>query len=289
MRKLKDILRHARDEKWAVPHFNISDLAMLHGLIEAAQELKSPLLIGTSEGESDFLGRREAVALIKIAREAKKLEIYLNADHCHSLKTAKAAVDAGYDSVHIDLSKLSFKENTAGTKKIVRYARAKSRDISVEGEVGYLVTDSSKVYKRAIHVPAASLADVKEAARFVKETGVDRLAPAVGTVHGIAVNKPRIDFARIKDIKKIVKDTTLVLHGGSGAADGEIKKAIAAGVANVHFSTEIRLVYAVALREEITKRKGETTPYKIFTPVVKAVKLKAMEKIRLFGAAYRSR
>ena len=124
MRKLKDILRHARDEKWAVPHFNISDLAMLHGLIEAAQELKSPLLIGTSEGESDFLGRREAVALIKIAREAKKLEIYLNADHCHSLKTAKAAVDAGYDSVHIDLSKLSSPEEKAVLLKLLAYPKA---------------------------------------------------------------------------------------------------------------------------------------------------------------------
>src|SRR3989338_11412503 len=122
---LKEILSQALAGRWAVPHFNISDMAMLKGLIEAAAETRAPIMIGTSEGESDFLGRRAAMALVKAIRKELGLSIFLNADHCHSLATAKAAIDAGYDSVHIDLSKLPLEENIAGTKQIVIYARAK--------------------------------------------------------------------------------------------------------------------------------------------------------------------
>ncbi|KKU48494.1 hypothetical protein A3H10_02190 [Candidatus Uhrbacteria bacterium RIFCSPLOWO2_12_FULL_46_10] len=284
---LKEILSSARRQGWAVPHFNISDIAMLRGLVEAANELRAPILVGTSEGESDFLGRRQAVALVSAFREEHNLPIFINADHCHSVSTAKAAVDAGYDSVHIDLSKLPLDDNIAGTKKIVAYARAKNTDISVEGEVGYLVTDSSQVYKRAIAVPVESLAKVEDAKRFIKETGVDRLAPAVGTLHGIAANAPRIDIERVQAISKALGNTILVLHGGSGAPDEQIRKAIAAGIANIHFSTDIRLAYVAALREFIMEHPEETTPYKILAPAVEAVRLKAMEKIKLMGAAGR--
>lgn len=284
---LKEILSNARQEGWAVPHFNIADIAMLRGLVEAAAELKAPILVGTSERESDFLGRRQAVALVSSFREERNLPIFINADHCHSLATAKAAVDAGYDSVHIDLSKLPLDDNIAGSKKIMAYACAKNKAISVEGEVGYLVTDSSQVYEQAISVPRESLAKVEEAVRFVEETGADRLAPAVGTLHGIAANAPNIDIKRVQAISKALWNTILVLHGGSGAPDEQIKKAIASGIANVHFSTDIRLAYAAALRQSLAEHPEETTPYNILAPVVFAVKIKAMEKINLLGAAGR--
>ncbi|OGL85789.1 hypothetical protein A3I40_02410 [Candidatus Uhrbacteria bacterium RIFCSPLOWO2_02_FULL_48_12] len=284
---LKEILSQALAGRWAVPHFNISDMAMLKGLIEAAAETRAPIMIGTSEGESDFLGRRAAMALVKAIRKELGLSIFINADHCHSMATAKAAIDAGYDSVHIDLSKLPLEENIAATKEVVGYALAKSPMISVEGEVGYLVTDSSQVYKQAITVPKESLAKVEEAVRFVEETAVDRLAPAVGTLHGIAANVPNIDIERVHAISKALRKTILVLHGGSGALDEQIKKAIAAGIANVHFSTDIRLAYTAALRQSLAEHPDETTPYKLLAPVVLAVKTKAMEKIKLLGAAGR--
>lgn len=284
---LKEILSQAQKEGWAVPHFNVSDIAMLKGLAEAAAEARAPVMIGTSEGESDFLGLQTAVALVKALRQELNLPVFLNADHCHSRERAKAAINAGYDSVHIDLSKLPLEENIAGTKEVAAYARAKNAKISVEGEVGYLVTDSSQVYKKAIAVPQESLAKVEEAVRFAEETGVDRLAPAVGTLHGIAANAPNIDVERVRSIGKAIRNTILVLHGASGAPDEQIKKAISAGIANVHFSTDIRLAYTAALRQFLAEHPEETTPYKLLAPAVAAVKAKAMEKIRLLGAVGR--
>lgn len=284
---LKEILSQARQEHWAVPHFNISDIAMLKGLIEAAAETRAPIMIGTSEGESDFLGRRVAVTIIKAIREEFGSSVFINADHCHSKERAKAAIDDGYDSVHIDLSKLPLEENITATKEVIGYALAKSPMIHMEGEVGYLVTDSSQVYKQAIIVPRESLAKVEEAVRFAEETGVDRLALAVGTLHGIAANVPNIDIERVQAISKALGNTILVLHGGSGAPDEQIKKAIAAGIANIHFSTDIRLAYTVALRQSLAEHPDETTPYKLLAPVVLAVKNKAIEKINLLDAAGR--
>jgi fructose-bisphosphate aldolase, class II len=281
---LKEILQRALNEHWALPHFNISDAVTLRGICEAAKELGSPLLIGTSEGEQKFIETKRAVTMISLFRTEYGLPIFLNADHHRSIQSAKEAIDAGYDSVHIDLSKLSFEENLAGTKEIAEYAHVKNTEISVEGEVGYLVTDSSKVYKEAIEVPEESLTKPEEAVQFVKETGIDRLAPAVGSLHGIATNTPKIDVERIGAIRKLVGDTTLVLHGGSGVSDEDVKKAIEAGINNVHVNTELRVAYANALRKFLDENPDESTPYKIFAPVIEAVKQKAGEKIKLFNS-----
>jgi len=278
-----------------LPHFNISDLAMLRGICEAAKELKSPLFIGASEGESKFIGRKQAVSLIKTFRKEYGIPIFLNADHHKSVNAAKAALDAGYDSVHIDLSKLPLEENIKGTKEIVEYAHLKwdappgigAPTASLEGEAGYLVTESSKVYKEKVEVPPESLTKPEDAERFVKETEIDRFAPAVGTIHGIAANTPKLDIERIKAIRKVIGDVAMVLHGGSGVSDSDIKSAIQAGINNIHVSTEIRVEYSNTLRKFLGEHPDETTPYKIFVPVIEAVKQKAAEKIRLFGSVNR--
>jgi fructose-bisphosphate aldolase, class II len=285
MMTLKEILLKAKNEKWALPHFNISDAVTLRGICEAAEELKSPLLIGTSEGEQKFIETKRAVTMISLFREEYGLPIFLNADHHRSVESAKEAIDAGYDSVHIDLSKVPISENLAGTKEIVNYANASGRDISVEGEVGYLVTESSKIYKEVVEVPEESLTKPAEAEAFVIETRVDRLAPAVGSLHGIAANAPKIDVPRIKAIREAVGEVTLVLHGGSGVTDEDVRAAIEAGINNVHVNTEIRVAYSGALRKFLKDNPDESTPYKIFAPVIEAVKRKAAEKIKLFGSA----
>jgi len=281
---LKDYLNKALKEGWALPHFNISDAVTLAGICEAAKELGSPLLIGTSEGERKFIGLRQAVAMVKIYREEYKLPIFLNADHHRSVSTAQEAVDAGYDSIHIDLSVAKLEENISGTKEVVAYAKSKNKNISVEGEVGYLVTESSKIYKEIIEIPPESLTLPEEAARFVKETGVDRFAPAVGNLHGIAANVKKLDIARIEAIRAVIGDAAMVLHGGSGTPDDQIKEAIKAGINNIHINTELRVAYAETLRKFLADHPDETTPYKFFTPVIEAVKSKATEKIKLFGS-----
>ena len=284
---LREILNRAREEGWALPHFNISDAVTLAGILEAAKELKSPVMIGTSEGERRFIGAKQAVLMVREYRAEYKLPIFLNADHHKSVTLAEEAVDAGYDSVHIDLSIVNLEENIRGTKEVVAYAKSKNKEISVEGEVGYLVTESSKVYKEVIEIPPESLTKPEEAERFVRETGVDRLAPAVGNLHGIAANVKKLDIERIKEIRKRVGNITLVLHGGSGTPDDDIKAAIVAGMNNIHINTEIRLAYALAIRTFLANNPEETTPYKILSPAIEAVREKTMEKIKLFGSANR--
>src|SRR3972149_6661237 len=190
---LKEILQRAAREKWAVPHFNFSNLEILKAIAEAARETKSPVMAGTSEGEREFLGLSEAVALVKSFR-GEGIMIFLNADHTKSVDAAKEAVDAGYDSVHIDLSAKSFEENVGGTAEVAKYARAKSPDISVEGELGYLRGES----------------------QVRKKNGVDRFAGAVGNVHGISLEEPAVEIEKIKKIRAAAPpEVALVLHAGS--------------------------------------------------------------------------
>lgn len=286
MKSLAQYLQEATDHQWAMPHFNISDLVALRGIAKAAKELQSPVMIGTSEGERKFIGLKNAVAMVAAIAEEFEVPLFLNADHSLSVETAMMAVDYGYGSVHIDLSRKSFTENLKGTVEVVEHARKSRKMISVEGEVGYLVTDSSKIYDQRITIPPQSLTDPGQAKEFVEKTGVDRLAPAVGTLHGIAANTPKIDIDRIKKIRQAVgKDITLVLHGGSGAADNDVAAAIAAGINCVHINTELRVAYTDSLRKILNAKPNETTPYKFFAPVVESVAKKAGEKIKLFGSA----
>lgn len=286
MSTLRQILTRAHKEKWAVPHFNVSDYEQFRGVCEAAAALRAPIMLGTSEGERKFIGLRQAVALVRAFREEFRIPIFLNADHTKSVAAAKKAVNAGYDSIHIDLSRESWAKNVAGTREIVRYARKKNHTISVEGELGYIVTESSKIYKKKIVVDPSTFTKPDEAKRFVRETGVDRFAPAVGNLHGIAANRPRLDFKLINKLRvTIPAHVALVLHGGSGNTPQAFKKATKAGINNIHISTELRIAYAQGLRTAQKTLRSELAPYKLAAPVVEAVRKKTEYFIKLFGAA----
>lgn len=282
---LSQILKRALREGWAVPHFNVSNLEQLKGIVLAAQKLGSPLMVGASEGERDFVGLREIVALIAAYRKDFNIPIFLNADHSKSVDSAKAAVDAGFDSVHIDLSKKGFEENLRGTKEVVAYARKMKPGISVEGELGYLVTDSSKVYKKKIMVDPSTFTKPDEAVKFVEETGVDRFAPAVGNLHGISANRPKLDYKLISELRNALPDrVAMVLHGGSGNSPLVFRKVIGLGFGNIHISTELRLAYARSLQKSVKDDAEEVAPYKIMSPVIAAVAKKAEEFIKIFKA-----
>lgn len=284
--KLSSLFADASKNGWAIPHFNVSNIEQLRGICEAVATLKAPLMIGASEGERDYIGITAAEALVRAYREAYKLPLFLNADHTKSVAAAKVAIDAGFDSIHIDLSKKSYRENVVGTREVVHHARKKNKLIQVEGELGYLATESSKVYKKKIVVDPASLTKPHEAARFVKETGIDRLAPAVGNLHGIAANRPQIDFALIKKIRAAIPNrVALVFHGGSGNNPAVFKKVITLGFTNIHISTELRLAYRKGLEQSLKSQPDEVAPYKIGAPAAEAVRKKAEFYIKLFGAA----
>ena len=249
---LKAWLAKAQKENWALPHFNFSNLEMLKALVQAAEEARSPMMVGTSEGERNFTGLREAVFMVESFREEFRVEIFLNADHSKSVAAAKEAIDAEYDSVHIDLSALGLAENIRGTKEVVEYAKK----TSVEGELGYLPGES-KIQKKKFKLKPEDLTNPDEAARFVRETGVDRFAGAFGNIHGISLDEPALDIERIKAVRKALsEDIAMVLHAGSGIPDEEIKAAIKAGISNIHISTELRAEFREELEKSLHK-KGE--------------------------------
>lgn len=284
---LKQLHAQALEESWAVPHFNFSSLAQLNGIVDALKKAKAPALLGTSEGERDFLGLDQVVALVETFQE-DGLSVFLNADHSHSVETAKIAIDAGYKSIHIDLSKKPFEENMKGTREVVDYARDKDVEIEVEGELGYLVTDSSKIYDKKVEIPEESYTKIEEAVEFVEATRVHRFAPAIGNLHGIALNKPVIKFDLVEKLRNALpKDLTFVLHGGSGISDEDMKKLVRLGINNIHVSTELRVAYTDALREKLKENPDEVAPYKYLKDAREATAEIIKSKLEIFGAVGR--
>lgn len=269
MKNLREVISEAEQKKIAVGHFNISDITALRAITRAAKELNVPVIIGTSEGEAEFIGFRQAAALVESLKEEGR-PVFLNADHFRSLEKVKQAVGAGYDAIIFDAANLSLEENIRETKEAVDYIKSISvsrrRDILVEGELGYIGT-SSKVLEEVPHgaaVTETTMTKPEEAKRFVEETGVDLFAPAVGNIHGIVKEgEPRLDIGRIAAIKQIV-NIPLVLHGGSGISDEDFRKAIQAGVSVIHINTEIRLAWRQGMEEALRSSPQEIAPYKIF-------------------------
>jgi len=283
MKTLSEILLQARKNNLAIGHFNISNLEQLRAIMEAAKKFNAPVMIGLSEGERKFVGLKQAVAMVKSFKEEYSLPVFLNPDHSHSVESAKDAFDVGFDSVHIDLSKLPIKENIEGTKKVVDYVKSKNPEISVEGELGYL-RGESRVQKEVIKIKPEDLTKPEEAVEFADKTGIDRFAGAYGNSHGISLDEPALDIERIRAVRKVLPEkVAMVLHGGSGIPDEQIKEAIKAGIANIHINTEIRTAYTEALRKFLADNPEEAMPYKILAPTVEAARKKVEEKLKLFG------
>jgi fructose-bisphosphate aldolase, class II len=304
MKILREYIKEAERNGVAIGHFNISNLETFHGIYNAAKKLSEevghqvPFIIGLSEGEEDFVGRNEAVGFIKQSREKDNYPIFLNADHHYSFERVKDSIDAGFDSVIIDCANLSFEDNVKNTKECVEYAHkiTKERsglsleaarddstesDILVEAELGYIGSGSN--LKDSIPEGAGILTKVEEAKKFVELTGVDMLAPSVGSIHGlIKSGKPHINGELIKDIKEATK-VSLVLHGGSGLRDEDFVNAIKNGISVIHISTELRVAYDEALKKSLADKPNETTPYKILEPVVKAIEKVVYERLKLFN------
>jgi fructose-bisphosphate aldolase, class II len=283
---LKETLAKASAERRAVGHFNISELGGFKAIIAAAKELGVPVMIGTSEGEREFIDPRLAVQMVRIAREELGLPIYLNADHTHSFEKAKEAVDAGYDEVLFDGGKLPLAENIRITKQVVEYAKSKNPDILVEGELGYI--GSGSVILDEIPAGAAlrpeDLTKPEEALQFIRETGVDMLAPAVGNFHGLLAHgqKPRLDIGRIKAIKDAVL-IPMVLHGGSGSLDEDFTAAIDAGMTVIHVNTELRKAWRDGMVEALQAMPNEVTPYKLLGPSILDVQRVVKARLSLFN------
>lgn len=286
MKKLIEYVIEAKEKGVAIGHFNISNLEAFHAIVNAGEKLGLPVIIGVSEGERDFVGIKEVAALVKAAREERGLPVFLNADHTYSFERVKEVVDAGFDAAIFDGAKLSLDENIKIAKQCVEYAKSVNPDILIEGELGYIGT-SSKVLDtvpEGAAVDESQMTQPDEAKRFVEETGVDMLAPAVGNIHGMMrVGKdPHLHIELIKSISEAT-GVPLVLHGGSGTPDEDFMKAIEQGMPIVHINTEIRVAFSDALRKYLNENPDETTPYKIMKGPQDAIQKAVEERLKLFN------
>jgi len=281
LHKRLSIFKKAQKEGWAVGQFNVSNLEAMRAVIEAARELKKPVIIGTSEGESRFIGLKQAVCLVKSFREESSFPIYLNLDHGKDLDYIKKAIDQGYDLVHYDGSSLSLKENIKNTISIVKYAHGKG--VLVEGEIGTIL-GSSEIHKEELEVKKENLASSEDAKIFVEKTKIDILAVAVGNIHGLYENaeKPQPDLKRLTEIKEKVK-IPFVLHGGSGIKEYNLKEAIRLRVVKINVNTELRKAFTDSLRKALSENPDEVKPYKIILPSIVAMKDVVRQKIRQYS------
>lgn len=285
MQNLFQYLKNSEERKIAIGHFNIANLEQLKAISNAAFKLRVPVVVGVSEGERDFIGVSQVFALIQSLRE-KGMSIFLNADHTHSLEKVKEAAEAGFDAILFDGGKLSFEENLKQTKEAVKIVKSINKNILVEGELGYIGSSSEirKDIPEGAAIKPEDLTKPEEAARFVKETGVDMLAPAVGNIHGMFANapEPNLDIERIRQIKNSVK-VPLILHGGSGNTDEDFIKAIDAGISMIHISTEIRVAWRKGFEEALRKNPDEVAPYKLMGPALEKMEEVIENRLKLFS------
>jgi fructose-bisphosphate aldolase class II len=288
MKMLQQVLADADQQKVAIGHFNISDLVGLKAVYEAAREVNTPVLVGVSEGERDFIGVHEIAALVRSIREQEGFPMYLNADHTHSIEKAREAARAGFDMVVFDGSALPLEENVTSTRQAVSEVKAIHPSILVEGELGF-IGSSSSIHDK-IPEDLSPLTTPEDASEFVRRTGVDILAPAVGTIHGMLKSmlqgqgKKHVDPARIAAIKSAARKP-LTLHGGSGTDDEGFLKAIEAGITIIHINTELRVAWRRGMEDSLAKRPGEVVPYKVLPDVVESIKHVVYGRLRLFNTA----
>lgn len=287
MHTLNDILQKATREHWALGHFNISNLEILKAIIEAGTAQGSYPMIGLSEGERNHIGLAQAVALARAYEQELGIPVFLNADHSKSVESACAAADAGFMSIHIDASEHPYEENIRMTQEVVEYVKKISPNSSVEGELGF-VPGESKVERKDVVIDETLYTNPDSVADFIQRTNIDRLAIFVGNVHGLHKTEPKLDIERIRRIRaNVPARVALVLHAGSGIPDEDVRAAIAAGIANVHISTELRVAFTEGLKKSFSDHPEETTPYKFSQEAMKAVQRIVERKIIVFGAEHR--
>ena len=268
---LKDILKDAQDKKYAVGLFNTTDTDMLEGAITAAEELRSPIIIGTAEvllpyGDLSLI----APSIIAAAKRAS-VPVAVHYDHGLTFDRCIEAMRLGFSSIMFDGSAGSIEDNLAATREMVKIAH--SMGITVEGEIGHVGEA-----KTGDNETADMYTTREEAIAFVEQTGVDALAIAIGTAHGVYKSKPKLDLQRLKDIRSAL-DTPLVLHGGSGLSDDDFRNTVKNGIAKINIFTDLCTAGEKAMRENEGKWYLDIRNAK-----VEAIKEAVKNKMLLFGS-----
>ena len=274
---MKDILAVAKENKFAIPAFNISDYSMFLGIMDVCEETNSPVIIEIHPDELSFTGP-EMVLAIKERAYKSPVPVCIHLDHCSDFGTIIYAIQSGFTSVMFDGAELPFEENIAGAKKVVEAAHP--ANVSVEAELGTIGSTDPADFEGGTAKIIYTNPD--DAAKFVAETGVDTLAVAIGTCHGLYPTgmKPELKLDILKEIEAKV-DIPLVLHGGSNNPDKEIGESVTLGINKINISSDIKVAYFQKMRE-VLKDEGVREPNVIEPQCMEAMKECAKHKLELF-------
>lgn len=273
------LLARARREGYAVGAFNANNMEIVQAIVAAAEEERAPVILQASQGALKYAGLPYIWAMARVAAENARVPVAVHLDHGTDFTQVLQCLRVGFTSVMIDGSHLPLEENVALTRRVVEVAHPLG--VSVEAELGRIggAEDEISVSERE-----AFFTDPEEAAYFVRATGVDSLAVAIGTAHGRYRGEPRLDFPRLERIARLV-DIPLVLHGSSGLPDEAVREAVRLGVAKVNIDTNIREAFVRGLTSALEANPEEIDPRKLLGPAREAMKATVREKIRLFGSS----
>jgi len=277
---IRDIVKESQEKGYAVGAFNIHNLESVLGVAQAAISTKSPAIIQVSEGAIKYMGLKPITHIVSTVAKnvAAATPIALHLDHGKSFNSVFECIRAGFTSVHIDASDLPLDENISLTKQIVEIAHQKK--VWVQGEVGAIIGGHGQINGTIDNIP---IAKVEEVVQFVKETGVDTIAAAIGTAHGVYDNED-IKVELLRKIKEKTKKP-FVLHGGSGVDPEKIKNSIKEGVNIINIGTDIKVAFTDTLKRTCLEMPDETDPRKLLKPTIKAVEEVVAKQMVLFGSA----
>jgi fructose-bisphosphate aldolase, class II len=282
--KAREWLERAKNEKFAIGAFNVGNLETFKAIAEAARIKKSPVIIESSPGETDWMGASNVVDIARNFEQEFGIPILVNLDHSTTLEDCQKAIAEGYDLIHFDGSKLPIEENLRILKMVVEQAHEKG--LTAEGELDH-IGGSSEVHKEAASDVAAEVTktDPEKAKWFVQTSGIDIFAAFVGNVHGLyAGGEKHLDT----DLVRRIAESTgvfLSLHGSSGISDDQVRAAIENGIVKVNLNTEIRQAYRDTLDQVLEAHPDEYAMYKAEGPVLDAIRTLVEKKIDLFGSA----
>ncbi|GBU10429.1 tagatose-bisphosphate aldolase [Erysipelotrichaceae bacterium] len=271
----KTMLLHAQKNQYAVPAFNIHNLETIQVVVQTAAEMGSPVILAGTPGTFEYAGRDYVQAIVDAATKRYNIPIALHLDHHEKLTDIWESIDLGTRSVMIDASFEPYEENIVTTKKVVAYAHRNG--VTVEAELGRLGGREDDMVVDSVD---ARYTDPTQAADFVQKTGIDSLAIAIGTAHGMYKSEPKIDFERLKAIRLVV-DIPLVLHGASGISWEDVRKTISLGICKVNIATELKMPFAATLRQTLAADAAVDDPRKYMEPSKAAMAKVVREKIEM--------
>lgn len=280
---MKEMMIKGKKEGYAIGQFNLNNLEYTQAILQAAEEEKSPVILGVSEGAARYMGGFTTVVnMVKGLMHDYKITVpvAIHLDHGSSFEKCKEAIDAGFTSVMIDASSKPLAENIEITKQVVEYAH--SRNVSVEAELGVVGGQEDDVVADGV-----IYADPAECKELVDATGIDCLAPALGSVHGPYKGEPNLGFEEMEIISS-QSDLPLVLHGGTGIPIKDIQRSISLGTAKINVNTENQIEGTKAVRETLNNDANVYDPRKYLTPMREAIKNTVKGKMREFGSSGRA-